>query len=160
MISISKNVLNLSITPPERLPSKSSSPNNQVWNLLELAAIPPAKPNNAPPTGPPGKKNVGIKPSAPAPAPNPPKNVANLGSIPYSWNKSFALPKALPIAPFINFLSPSAKSGPYKNSWKASDLLIIEPPTPIKAPNIGPPGKKNEASTPAPAERPIFTLFS
>ena len=89
--SISKNVLNLSIRPPERLPSNSFSPNNQVWNLSELAAIPPAIPNKAPPIGPPGKKNDGIKPNAPAPAPIPPKKVANLGSIPYLSNVSLAL---------------------------------------------------------------------
>ena len=81
-ISISNQVLNLSISPPERFPSHPFSPKNHFWNLSVLAAIPPANPNNAPPIGPPGKKNDGSKPNAPATAPVPPKNVANLKSTP------------------------------------------------------------------------------
>ena len=132
--------------------------------MFELATIPPAIPNNAPPIGPPGKKNVGNKPNPPATAPIPPKNVACLGSTPYLSNTSFPLANALPNAPFIKDLLPSLKFSPYKNSWKASDFVTIPALIPNIAPVKGPPGKKKDGKnpTPAPIAPPIFIccLFS
>ena len=161
-ISISNHVLNLSISPPERFPSNPSSPNNQVWNLFELAIIPAPTPSIAPPIGPPGRKNDGNNPIAPARPPTVPRNAACLTS---TFNSLFiqflALSNALPIAPFFNFFSPFSKSSPYKNLWNISDFANNPAPIPNIAPVKGPPGKKNAGNkpNPAPNKPPILIVF-
>ena len=148
---ISNQLVTLCNKPPYRLPSTSFSPNNNSWNLLDEAVIPPANPRIAPITGPPGNKNEGNKPTPCAtPIPNPaaPINLVNCGSP----SPPDILLNTFPKTPFINdFFSSVLKSLPNKNSWNASFLLAIEIPIPVIACNAGAPGKNKEASKPNPA---------
>ena len=49
--------------PPERFPSSSFSPNKNLWNLSDEAAIPADKPIIEPIIGPPGNVIAGNKPT-------------------------------------------------------------------------------------------------
>ena len=170
--AVSNQLVNLVTNPPYLLPSTSFSPNKNSWNLSDDAVIPPANPNIAPRTGPPGSKNDGNNPTpcaTPAITPEPPKNAASFGFEPSPVTFPILFLYNFPKAPFIiERESLSLKSLPYKNSWKASDLVINPPAAPNIAPVTGPPGKKNEGKNPTAPPRtapflivpPFFSIES